>query len=309
MHFWIPEYGCNGGKMMSETKTKRSILANIIPQLRSLAKRGPSGWMVIVGIVIVLTLVVMTAIAPWIVPHNPMQSNIGPLKSPPSWQFPMGTTALGQDMFSRVLLGGSVMLQISAISVFVCFLVGVPIGLFSSYIGGNLDKSISLVIDAVYAFPGLVIAIAIAAVLGRGVINMALSIAVVYIPSYFRIVRSQVLSIKELTYVEAARSIGAKWYTILLRYVLPNVVPSIVTVLTVNFADAVLTAAGLTFIGLGVSVDIPDWGYDLTKGRELLSSGGWWVITFPGIMIILLALGFTFIGEGLSELLNPKLES
>ncbi len=293
---------------MSEKRVKRSILARLLPQLRSLSKRGPSGWMVIVGIVIVAVLVIMTAIAPWIAPRDPNKANVGPLRSPPSLQFPMGTTALGQDMFSRVLLGGSVMLQVSAISVFVCFLVGVPIGLFSSYVGGNLDKAISLVIDAVYAFPGLVIAIAIAAVLGPGVINMALSIAVVYIPSYFRIVRSQVLSIKELTYVEAARSIGAKWYTILLRYVLPNVVPSIVTVLTVNFADAVLTAAGLTFIGLGVSVDIPDWGYDLTKGRELLSSGGWWVITFPGIMIILLALGFTFIGEGLSELLNPKLE-
>jgi peptide/nickel transport system permease protein len=264
--------------------------------------------MVIIGIVIVAVLVVMTVIAPWIAPHDPFKYGVGPLKSPPSWQFPMGTTALGQDMLSRVLMGGSLMLQVSALSVVICFLIGVPMGLFSSYIGGNLDKTISLIIDAVYAFPGLVIAIAIAAVLGPGVINMALSIAVVYIPSYFRIVRSQVLSIKELTYVEAARSIGAKWYTILRRYILPNVVPSIVTVMTVNFADAVLTAAGLTFIGLGVSVNVPDWGYDLTKGRELLSSGGWWVITFPGIMIILLALGFTFIGEGLSELLNPKLE-
>jgi peptide/nickel transport system permease protein len=294
---------------MSETKTRRSILSRLAPQISSLAKRGPSGWMVIIGAVIVAALVIMTAIAPWIAPHDPNKINLGPLRSPPSLQFPMGTTALGQDMLSRILLGGSIMLQVSALSVLICFLIGVPIGLFSSYVGGYLDKTISLVIDAVYAFPGLVIAIAIAAVLGRGVINMALSIAVVYIPSYFRIVRSQVLSIKELTYVEAARSIGAKWYTILRRYVLPNVVPSIVTVMTVNFADAVLTAAGLTFIGLGVSVDIPDWGYDLTKGRELLSSGGWWVITFPGIMIILLALGFTFVGEGLSELLNPKLES
>jgi peptide/nickel transport system permease protein len=263
--------------------------------------------MVLVGIVIVLAMVVMTAIGPWITPYDPIR-RVGPIRSPPSSQFPMGTTALGQDMLSRILLGGSTMLQVSALSVLLCFLIGVPVGLFSSYVGGNLDKAVSLVIDAVYAFPGMVIAIAVAAVLGPGVINMALSIAVVYIPSYFRIVRSQVLSIKELTYVEAARSVGARWYTIISRYIFPNVVPSIVTVATVNFADAVLTAAGLTFIGLGVSVDIPDWGYDLTKGRELLASGGWWVITFPGIMIILLALGFTFIGEGLSELLNPKLQ-
>jgi len=294
--------------MKEENEAKRSILARLIPGFVSLTKHGPSGWMVIIGLVIVVAIVVMTAVAPLVAPHDPIESRVGPIASPPSWQFPMGTTALGQDMLSRILFGGSTMLQVSAISVLICFVIGVPLGLFSSYVGGNLDKTFSLIIDAVYAFPGLVIAIAIAAVLGPGVVNMALSIAVVYIPSYFRIVRSQVLSIKELTYVEAAKSIGAKWHSILFKYVFPNVVPSIVTVATVNFADAVLTAAGLTFIGLGVSVSIPDWGYDLTKGRELLSSGGWWVITFPGVMIILLALGFTFIGEGLSELLNPKLQ-
>lgn len=287
---------------------KRSFLARMIPGLTSLARQGPSGWMVIVGIVIVAAIVIMTAISPWIAPYNPIATNIGPLAAPPSSQYPMGTTDLGQDMLSRVLMGGSIMLQVSALSVAICFLIGVPIGLFSSYVGGNFDKAVSLVVDAVYAFPGLVLAIAIASVLGPGVINMALSIAVVYVPSYFRIVRSQVLSIKELTYVEAARSVGAKWHTVLYRYIFPNVFPSIVSVATVNFADAILTAAGLTFIGLGVSVDIADWGYDLTNGRKLVPSGIWWVITFPAIMVILLALGFTLVGEGLSELLNPKLE-
>ena len=137
---------------------------------------------------------------------------------------------------------------------------------------------------------------------------MALAIAVVYIPSYFRVIRSQVLSIKELPYVEAANSIGAKRRTLLRRYIFPNVLPSIIVVATVNFADAILTAAGLTFIGLGVPANLPDWGWDLTNGRHLLPSGNWWVIAFPGLMIILLALGFTLMGEGLSELLNPRLE-
>lgn len=293
---------------MSQAGIKRSFLARMIPRLTSLARQGPSGWMVIVGIVIVAAIVIMTAISSWIAPYNPIETNVGPLAAPPSSQYPMGTTDLGQDMLSRVLMGGSIMLQVSALSVAICFLIGVPIGLFSSYVGGNFDKAVSLVVDAVYAFPGLVLAIAIASVLGPGVINMALSIAVVYIPSYFRIVRSQVLSIKELTYVEAARSVGAKWHTVLSRYIFPNVFPSIVSVATINFADAILTAAGLTFIGLGVSVDIADWGYDLTNGRKLVPSGIWWVITFPAIMVILLALGFTLVGEGLSEMLNPKLE-
>ena len=293
---------------MTKLKIKRSIIAHLIPGLTSLTKKGPSGWMVILGIIIVSALVIMTAIAPWITPHDPIKTDVGPIRDPPSSQFPMGTNHLGQDMLSRILCGGSLMLQVSTLSVLVCFIIGVPIGLFSSYVGGIFDRACSLVIDAIYAFPGLVIAIAISAMLGPGVVNMALSIAVVYIPSYFRIVRSQVLSIKELTYVEAARATGAKWHTILFRYIFPNVIPSIVIVATINFADAVLTAAGLTFIGLGVTKDIPDWGWDLTDGWNYLSSGAWWIITFPGLMIILLALGFTLIGEGLSELLNPKLQ-
>ena len=228
--------------------------------------------------------------------------------SPPSAQYPLGTNLLGQDMLSRILSGGAIMLQVAVLSVFFCFIIGVPIGLLASYTGGIIEKTFSLVMDSFYAFPGLVLAIAIAVMMGRGVVNMALSIAVVYVPSYFRIVRSQVLTIKELPYTEAARATGARGRTILLRYVLPNVVPSIVAVATVNFADAILTAAGLTFVGLGVGIDVPDWGWDLTQGRALLPSGSWWVITFPGIMIVLLALGFTLIGEGLSELLTPRLE-
>lgn len=200
------------------------------------------------------------------------------------------------------------MLQVAVLSVLVCLIIGVPIGLLSSYAGGVLDKVSSLVMDSIYAFPGLVLAIAIAFMLGTGVVNMAFSIAVVYIPSYFRVVRSQVFTIKELPYTEAAKAAGARRRTILFRYILPNVVPSIVVVATVNFADAILTAAGLTFVGLGVEKSIPDWGYDLTDGRALLPSGAWWVMTFPGIMIVLLALGFTLMGEGLSELLSPRLE-
>jgi len=293
---------------MNKAKIKRSILARLIPNLTSLTKKGPSGWMVILGLAIVLALVIMTAIGPWIAPHDPSESDGGHIRVPPSPQFPLGTNHLGQDVLSRILVGGSIMLQVAALSVLVCFLTGVPMGLFSSYVGGFLDSTLSLVIDAIYAFPGLVIAIAVAAMLGPGVVNMALSISVVYIPSYFRIVRSQVLSIKELTYVEAAKSAGAKWHTILSRYILPNVIPSIVVVATVNFADAILTAAGLTFIGLGVTYDIPDWGWDLKNGWAYLASRAWWIISFPGLMIILLALGFTLIGEGLSELLNPKLQ-
>jgi peptide/nickel transport system permease protein len=293
---------------MKKPKIKKSMLAHLLSGLTSLTKRGLAGWLVILGAILVIAVIVITVLSPWIAPHDPSALTVGPRLSPPSIQFPFGTDDLGRDMLSRVISGGGVMLQVAILSVIVCLMIGVPLGLFSSHTGGVIDRFISLIMDSVYAFPGFILAIAFALVLGRGVINMALSIAVVYVPSYFRVIRSQVLSIKELPYIEAANAAGARKRTVLLRYILPNVVPSIAVVATVNFADAILTAAGLTFIGMGVPVNIPDWGWDLTNGRNLLPSGAWWVITFPGLMIILLALGFTLMGEGLSELLNPRLE-
>jgi peptide/nickel transport system permease protein len=293
---------------MKKPVRERSSFNNQLLKIGSLSKRGLAGWLIIVGAILVIAIIVMTGISPWIRPYDPIAINVGPILAPPSNQHLFGTNDLGQDVFSRVLSGGGVMLQVSLLSVIVCLAIGVPLGLFASYAGGVPDRVVGLVMDSLYAFPGLVLAIAIASTLGRGVINMALSIAVVYIPSYFRVIRSQVLSIKETSYIEAADAIGARNRTILSRYVLPNIVPSIVVVATVNFADAILTAAGLTFIGLGVPVTVPDWGLDLTSGQRLLTSGAWWVISYPGLMIILLALGFTLMGEGLSELLNPRLE-
>ena len=293
---------------MSEEESYGRIFLGLLPRIRGLSKRGLAGWAILVGGAIVALLAIMTVVAPWISPYDPIAINVGPLLSPPSSQYPLGTNHLGQDMLSRVYSGGAIMFQVSILSVVVCLAVGVPIGLFASYKGGFTDKISSLVMDSIYAFPGLVLAIAIAAMLGPGVVNMALSIAVVYVPSYFRIIRSQVLTIKELPYVDAARMMGARTRTTLVSYVLPNVIPSIVAVATINFADAILTAAGLTFVGLGLAVSTPDWGWDLTYGRRLLTSGAWWVIAFPGLMVVLLALGFTLLGEGLSELFNPRLE-
>lgn len=293
---------------MTKPKTKKSMLSQLIPGIASLAKRGLAGWLVLIGAILTATIIVMTLLSPWISPYDPTTLNVAQPLSPPNSQFPLGTDDLGRDMLSRVISGGGIMLQVSIISVIVCIIIGVPLGLFSSHTGGVVDRLFSLIMDSIYAFPGLILAIALWAVLGGGAVNMALSIAVVYIPSYFRVIRSQVLSIKEMPYIEAANAAGARKRTVLARYILPNVVPSIAIVATMNFADAILTAAGLTFIGMGVSASVPDWGWDLSNGRRLLLSGDWWVITFPGLMIILLALGFTLMGEGLSELLNPKLD-
>lgn len=290
-----------------DRQKRNGIFTPFLPRLGFLARRGPSGWMLVLGASVVAAVVVMTILAPYLRPHDPSAINVGPLLQPPSQQFPLGTNHLGEDMYSRVLSGGTTMLQVSLLSVVVCLVAGVPIGLLASYLGGAIDKGVSLVMDSIYAFPGLVLAIAVAAMLGQGVANMALAIAVVYIPSYFRIVRSQVLTIKELTYVEAARALGARSGRVLFKYILPNLLPSVVVVASVNFADAILTEAGLTFVGLGLPISIPDWGWDLTYGRQLLGNGAWWVIGFSGLMIVITVFGFTMMGEGLSEILSPRL--
>ena len=219
----------------------------------------------------------------------------------------LGTDNLGRDVLSRIIWGSRTVMGVALSASLLSLLLGVSIGLLSGFMGGGVDKVLSLVMDSLYSFPGLILAIAMVAVLGPGVINVAIAVSVVYIPTFFRVVRGQVLSVKEELYVEAARSLGAKPLDILRKYIFPNVIPSIVVVLSLSVADAILTEAGLSFIGLGLPPDIPDWGYDVSKGASFLVAGHWWLVTFPGIMITLVATGFSLLGEGLSEILNPRL--
>jgi peptide/nickel transport system permease protein len=161
--------------------------------------------------------------------------------------------------------------------------------------------------DSLYSFPGLILAIAFAAMLGPGVINITLAVSVIYIPTFFRLVRGQTLQIKEELYVEAAKAIGASGPTILWKYIFPNVLATAMVVFTLNVADAIMIEAALTYLGLGLPPIIVDWGMDLSMGKKFLPSGLWWMITFPGVMISTLAIGFTMLGEGLAEILNPRL--
>ncbi|MFL7792135.1 MAG: ABC transporter permease subunit [Anaerolineae bacterium] len=220
--------------------------------------------------------------------------------------FILGTNQIGQDVFSRIIWGTRIALIVGFFSAIVAIVIGVPVGLLSGFIGGPLDRVLTLVMDSMYSFPGLILAIAIAAVLGPGIGNVIVAIAAVYVPTYFRIVRGQTMTVKEQLYVEAARSLGARWTTILTRYVFPNVIPSVVIIFSVNVADAILTEAGLSFIGLGLPPDTPDWGIDLARGQDYLRRA-WWLITFPGLMVAMVTLGWSMLGESLSEILNPRL--
>ncbi len=220
----------------------------------------------------------------------------------------MGTDAIGRDVFSRVLYGTRTSLIIMIIAVSTAFLVGFPIGLYSGYRGGNFDKTLVLVMDSLYSFPGLLFAGLIAVLLGKGVVNIALAITVIYIPLYFRVTRSQVLSVREELYVEAARALGAKRMHIIWKYVALNVIIAIPVIFSLSAADAILTAAGLSYLGLGLSGDIPDWGLDLSAGAARIDNGIWWSSFFPGLAIVLLTIGLSFLGEGLNDIINPLLK-
>ncbi|OQX58913.1 MAG: peptide ABC transporter permease [Thermotoga sp. 4484_232] len=226
---------------------------------------------------------------------------------PPSSKFLFGTDNLGRDILSRVIFGARIALSIALLAVLIASLIGIPLGLISGFLGGVLDRILTLIMDAIYSFPGLILAIAIAAVLGPGMVNIAISIAVVYAPTYYRVIRNQVASVKNELYVEAAKAIGAKNWEILIKYVFPNVLPSIVVVLSMNLADAIMTEAGLSFLGLGIAPPTPDWGFDLSNGQRFVLSRAWWGILFPGLAIVTVVLGFSMFSEGLNEYLNPTI--
>ncbi len=257
------------------------------------------------GAAIVLLVLFMAVAAPILAPYNPIVS-VDDSRRPPRPKHPMGTDSLGRDVYSRVLYGAQIILLVVLTSTTVSLITGSTLGLISGYFGGAVDRALSVIMDSIYAFPGLILAIAVAAVLGPGVLNTVISISVVYIPTYFRMVRGHVLSVKSRLFVEAAKALGASDWTIMTRYVLPNVLVTIPVVFSMNVADAVLTEAALSFLGLGVPAPTPDWGFDLKNGQRNLLSGYWWPALWPGFFITLLALGFSLFGEGLNELVGGE---
>ena len=288
--------------------TPAELMARALSRLTGMGRRyGVEWWILVAGALIVLAIISMALFSDAIAPFSPYDQNTGPQLAPPNGQHLMGTDNLQRDVWSRIVHGSQTILRVAVLAAIISSLIGIVLGLISGFWGGILDRSISLIMDSVYSFPGLILAIAFAAMLGPGVINITLAVAVIYIPTYFRLVRGQTLSIKEELYVEAARAIGAPGSTILWRYIFPNVIATTVVVFTLNVADAIMIEAALTYLGLGLPPDIVDWGMDLAMGKRFLPAGHWWLITFPGAMVSLLALGFTMLGEGLAEILNPRL--
>nr|WP_077327994.1 nickel transporter permease [Virgibacillus siamensis] len=262
----------------------------------------------LIGLCIILLLIVTAIFAPLIATHNPTSyESITNRYQPPSAEHFLGTDALGRDIFSRIVYGTRISIQIGVFTVAISMIIGVLLGGIAGYFGKWIDQIIMRVVDILMAFPSILLAIALVAVLGPSLQNAMIAVGIVGIPQFARIVRSAVLSVKETEYIEAAKAIGAKNGRVLMQHVLPNCLAPIIVQATLSVGTAILDAAGLSFLGLGAQPPTPEWGAMLSDGRAALQNAPW-VVAFPGIAIFLVVLGFNLFGDGLRDALDPRLK-
>ena len=235
----------------------------------------------------------------------PCYQDYDALLQPPSASHPIGTDSLGRDNLSRVIYGGRVSLQVGLLATAVAAIVGITMGLAAGYFGRWTDSILMRIVDAILAFPGLLLAILMVAVLGPSLRNAMLAIGIGFIPSFARITRANALSIREKEYVESARALGAGPWRIMFRTILPNTMSPIIVQASLVMSYAILIEASLSFLGLGIQPPTPSWGYMLTAGREFITIA-WWLTTFPGVAIFLIVLSWNFIGDGIREALDPR---
>jgi peptide/nickel transport system permease protein len=262
----------------------------------------------VVGLGILTLLVVVAVFADFIAPTTVNEVDIPNRLSPPSSTNLFGTDDLGRDVFSRVVIASRVSLQVGLISVGLAMAVGVPIGLIAGYYGRLTDSILMRMMDVLFSFPAILLAIAILAALGAGITNAMIAIGIVYTPIFARITRGSVLSVKQSVYVTAARSLGASDFRIIRSHILPNVLAPIIVQTSLSLAFAILAEAALSFLGLGVQPPDPAWGRMLADGRGFFQSA-WWMAVFPGLAILLTVMSFNFLGDGLRDALDPQQRS
>ena len=265
----------------------------------------------IIGLVITIGFILIAFFAPifqelgWL--QNPTESLSNPIHEPPGGSYWFGTTRQGYDVFSRTLYGTQAALKVVVLATTISLILGVPLGLVSGYLGGKIDKVLIFFMDTIYTLPGLLLSVTLAFVVGKGVLNAAIALSIAYVPQYYRLVRNHTTSVKTELFIEAAQAMGAPTSRILSRYLFFNVIQSVPVLFTLNAADAILILGGLGFLGLGLPPEIPEWGHDLRLALDALPTGVWWSATFPGLAMTLMVTGLSLLGEGLSEIFNPKL--
>ncbi|MBW4599576.1 MAG: ABC transporter permease [Calothrix sp. FI2-JRJ7] len=277
-----------------------------LPQNPSLSQK-----LMYVGLVLTLFFIFLAFFAPVLqavgILQNPTEFLSNPMHEAPSPKYWFGTSRLGYDVFSRTMFGAQAALQVVIVATALSMVIGVPLGMLSGYMGGKLDKVLLFIMDSIYTLPGLLLSVTLAFVVGRGILNAAIAISIAYIPQYYRVVRNHTVSVKTEVFIEAAQAMGANTWQVLSKYLFFNVIQSVPVLFTLNAADAILVLGGLGFLGLGLPNEVPEWGHDLKQALEALPTGIWWTTLFPGLALTLMVVGLSLFGEGLNDLVNPRL--
>jgi|WetSurMetagenome_2_1015567.scaffolds.fasta_scaffold02678_6 peptide/nickel transport system permease protein len=269
-------------------------------------RRLIKGKLAVTGLAVFIGIIAVSALAPWISPYDPNATNTSELLQPPSATYWMGTDELGRDVFSRIIYGTRISLVVGVIAVAMAMVLGSLLGLIAGYWRGAADYLIMSVTDSVWAFPTLILALAITAALGPSLSNVTIAIGLVFTPGFARLVRSMVLSVREREYVQSARSIGLNDWEIIIRYIWPNITPTMIVQASLNAAQAIIAEASMSFLGLGIQPPAASWGSMLKSGYPYLEMASWLSI-FPGLAILISVLGLNFLGDGLRDAMDIKM--
>lgn len=269
-------------------------------------RRLIKGKLAVTGLAVFIGIIAVSALAPWISPYDPNATNTSELLQPPSATYWMGTDELGRDVFSRIIYGTRISLVVGVIAVAMAMILGSLLGLIAGYWRGAADYLIMSVTDSVWAFPTLILALAITAALGPSLSNVTIAIGLVFTPGFARLVRSMVLSVREREYVQSARSIGLNDWEIIIRYIWPNITPTMIVQASLNAAQAIIAEASMSFLGLGIQPPAASWGSMLKSGYPYLEMASWLSI-FPGLAILISVLGLNFLGDGLRDAMDIKM--
>lgn len=297
---------------MAAAAREATTVADALPSKRT-SKRSPSAllaaafrWKTFtIGLALILLFILCAIFAKWIAPFDPAKPNFKALLQPPSREHYFGTDDKGRDIFSRVIYGSRISIRISLISVGIAMLIGMPLGLIAGYVGGWFDTLISRFLDAMFAFPVILMAIAILAITGAGERGAIIAIGLIAAPEFARVSRSAVIAENENEYVTAAHSIGATPLRIVFRQILPNTLGPLIVLISLGFAFAILNETALSFLGLGAQPPTPSWGADLAAGRRYIRDAPWLSI-FPGLAIFFLVLALNLAGDGIRDLMDPR---
>lgn len=268
-------------------------------------KRIVSNPMALGGLVYILLLIVVAIFAPVIAPYDPTFQEYTALSEPPSLDHPFGTDTLGRDVFSRVIFGSRYAVFLGIVIVGIQMLIGVSLGLIAGYYGGMIESVIMRLVDVSLSIPGVVLALAIAGMLGGGLIPLILAVSLVGWRGFARLVRGDVLSVMEEEYIDAAEASGVSDFRIIVKYLLPNASSSVIVYATLTIPSVILWSAGLSFLGMGIQPPAPEWGAIIAEGRSEIDTA-WWISTFPGLAIMATVMAFNFLGDGLRDAIDPR---